>query len=101
MQTLISFRDLLLVQAQKMYGYMDYKVPGLSPRIKLEHCPSGRKGGKAFDNKHSDNCVVLNELHFLVHLPHRIPAALPRLNKTAHSTTVRLDAIITVSFCIV
>lgn len=52
------------------------------------------------DNKHSDNWVVLNELHFLVHLPDGIPAALPRASKTAHSTFARLDAIITCSLCI-
>lgn len=70
-----------------------------------ERCSSGRRGGKserAFnDNKHSDNCVVLNELHFLVHLPHGIPAALPRANKTAHSTSARPDTIITFSLCII
>ena len=64
------------------------------------HQEGGKKKKSAFnDNKHSDNCVVLNELHFLVHLPHGIPAALPRANKTA-TFLARLDAIITSSLCI-
>lgn len=74
--------------------------------VKFERCSLGRRRGKKpkkelfNDNKHSDNCVVLNELHFLVHLPDGIPAALPRASKTAHSTFARLDAIITCSLCI-
>lgn len=75
-----------------------------APRnVEFERCSSGRrkkKKGAFNDNKHSDNCVVLNELHFLVHLPHGIPAVLPRANKTAHSTFAGPDAIITFSLCI-
>lgn len=57
-----------------------------------------KKTHRAFNNnKHPDNCVVLSELHFLVHLPGGIPAALPRANKTTQSTSARLDAIITFS----